>query len=82
MKLLVKIAALEFTTAVVIVAATRAVASGSYTKTGFYEVIFVAQWFWSRNLGFQDESRSWKTAFPAYAIGAVLGAWFGLWISK
>jgi hypothetical protein len=77
-----KIAALEFTTALVIVAATRAYAQGSYLRTGLWELVFVVQWFAGMQFMFDKRARSWRFGFPAYAVGAVLGALAGLWLTK
>lgn len=83
MKLALKIILLEFTTALVIVAATRAYVSGRYSLVVATEVVFVIQWFYSRQLSFDDEkSRSWLVGFPAYLIGGVAGAVAGLYLSK
>jgi hypothetical protein len=77
-----KIAALEFTTALVIVASTRAYAEGSYWKTGVWEMAFVLQWFCGMQFMFDKRSRSWTYGFPAYAVGAVAGALAGLWLTR
>lgn len=77
-----KIAILEFTTALVIVASTRAYAEGSYWKTNLWEFLFVVQWFAGMQFMFDKRARSWRYGFPAYAIGACLGATVGLWITR
>jgi len=83
MTLAIKIIALEFSSAVVIVLATRAIARNSYSLVAATEFLFVAQWFAARNLSFDDPaSRSWRTGFPAYAIGAIVGSLLGLWLSN
>ena len=81
-KLFVKIAALDFINAVIIVAATRAYVVKSYAWTGVLEVVFVTQWFKSRNFSFDEvESRKWSFGYPAYLLGSVAGTLFGLWLS-
>lgn len=81
-KLFVKIAALDFINAVIIVAATRAYVVKSYAWTGILEVVFITQWFKSRNISFDDaESRKWSFGYPAYLIGSVTGTLLGLWLS-
>jgi hypothetical protein len=82
LKLLLKILVLQIVEALVIVACTRAYVKGGYAQTAIYEVAFIAQWFWQRNLGFESEARSWLKAFPVYAVGAVVGAWLGLWLTR
>jgi hypothetical protein len=77
-----KIAGLEFTTALVIVASTRAYAEGSYTKTALWEAIFVVQWFVGMQFMFDKRSRTWNYGFPAYLVGAVAGALVGLWLTR
>jgi len=80
--LFLKIAALDFLNAVIIVAATRAYVVKSYAWTGILEVVFVTQWFKQRNISFDDtESRKWSFGYPAYLAGSVLGTLFGLWLS-
>jgi hypothetical protein len=82
MKLFAKIALLEFVSALIIVAATRAYVIGSYKWTAVTEVVFVTQWFWSRNLSFDEPAaRSWKVGYPAYMVGAVAGTLLGLFVS-
>jgi len=81
-KLFLKIAALDFLSAVIIVAATRAYVMKSYRWTAILEVAFVTQWFKSRNISFDDvESRKWRFGYPAYLLGSVGGTLFGLWLS-
>ena len=81
-KLFMKIAALDFFNAVIIVAATRAYVAKSYVWTGILEVVFITQWFKSRNISFDDvESRKWSFGYPAYLIGSVTGTLLGLWLS-
>lgn len=83
MRLWLKITLLEVASAVIIVCATRAYVLGSYKWTAFTEVAFIVQWFWSRNIPFEDErSRSWRYGFPAYLVGAVGGTLLGLAISQ
>jgi hypothetical protein len=80
--LFLKIAALDFLNAVLVVAATRAYVMKSYTWTGVIEVVFVTQWFKSRNISFDDvESRKWSFGYPAYLLGSVTGTLVGLWLS-
>jgi hypothetical protein len=82
-RLFAKIAALEFFSAVLIVAATRAYVLGSYSVTAIVEVVFITQWFYSRGISFEDaESRSWRLGYPAYLLGAVTGTLTGLFLSK
>jgi hypothetical protein len=81
-KLFLKIAALDFLSAVIIVAATRAYVMKSYRWTAILEMAFVTQWFKSRNISFDDvESRKWNFGYPAYLLGSVSGTLFGLWLS-
>ena len=83
MRLFLKIVLLEFVGSLVIVACTRAYVLGLYGWTAATEVAFVVQWFWSRNIAFDDvQSRSWRFGFPAHCIGAVTGSLLGLWLSK
>lgn len=78
-----KIAALEFFSALLIVAATRAYVLGSYRMTAIVEVVFITQWFYARGISFEDvESRSWRLGYPAYLLGAVAGTLTGLFLSK
>lgn len=82
-QLFLKIAALEFLCALLIVAATRAYVLGSYRMTAAIEVAFITQWFYARGISFDDaESRSWKFGYPAYLVGAVAGTLVGLFLSK
>lgn len=82
MKLFLTIVLLEFASAVIIVAATRAYVLKSYSWTAVTEVLFVTQWFWARNISFvDDKSRCWHFGFPAYLIGAVSGTLGGLFFS-
>lgn len=81
-RLFVKIAGLDFLNAVIIVAATRAYVVKSYAWTGVLEVVFITQWFKSRNISFDDvASRKWSFGYPAYLLGSVLGTLAGLWLS-
>lgn len=81
-KQFLKIAALDFLNAVIIVAATRAYVVKSYAWTGVLEVVFITQWFKSRNISFDDaKSRQWNFGYPAYLLGSVLGTLAGLWLS-
>jgi hypothetical protein len=81
--LFLRIAALEFLSALLIVGATRAYVIGSYRQTAVMEVAFVTQWFYARGISFDDErSRSWYVGYPAYLIGAVGGTLCGLCLSK
>ena len=74
-----KITALEFLSALIIVAATRAYVIGSYRWTTITEVAFVTQWFYGHNISFDSPaSRSWKLGYPAYLLGAVAGTLLGL----
>lgn len=83
MKLVLKIAALEFCSALLIVAATRAYVLGSYSMTAIAEVAFITQWFYARGISFDDEkSRCWKHGYPGYLVGAVAGTLMGLFLSK
>jgi hypothetical protein len=76
------IAALDFISAVIIVAATRAYVAANYHQTAIWEVVFVTQWFKSRNMGVEDaDARSWRFGYPANLLGSVLGTLAGLWIS-
>ena len=80
--LFMKIIGLDFLTAVLIVLCTRAYVVKSYAWTGFLEVVFVTQWFKSRNIAFEDaDSRKWNFGYPAYLFGSVGGSLFGLWLS-
>lgn len=82
-KLFLKIVFATLIEAFVICAATRAFVLGSYSLVALTEVAFITQWFYARNISFDDpESRSWKYGYPAYVIGSVLGAMIGLFISK
>lgn len=82
-RLVASIVGVTFCEALVILLATRAFVLGSYLGVGCVEVIFVAQWFYSRGLSFEDDrSRSWLIGFPAYLVGSVAGALVGLYISK
>jgi hypothetical protein len=82
-RLFARIAALEFLSALLIVAATRAYVLGSYRFTAFIEVAFITQWFYARGISFDDaQSRSWKLGYPAYLLGAVAGTLIGLFLSK
>jgi hypothetical protein len=81
-KLFAKIVALDFFNAVIIVLATRAYVAKSYAWTGILEVVFVTQWFKSRNISFDEvESRKWSFGYPAYLLGSTAGTLFGLWLS-
>jgi hypothetical protein len=81
--LFARIAALEFFSALLIVAATRAYVLGNYRATAAVEVVFITQWFYARGISFEDaESRSWKLGYPAYLLGAVAGTLTGLFLSK
>ena len=77
------IAGLDFVSALIIVAATRAYVKGSYRQTAIWEIVFVTQWFKQRNIGIEDEAaRNWRFGYPAYLLGSVLGTLAGLWISQ
>jgi hypothetical protein len=81
-KLWVKITTLEIISAIIIVAATRAYVMGSYRWTTVLEVAFVTQWFWSRNIPFEDpRARTWGYGYTAYLVGAVVGTLAGLYVS-
>lgn len=68
--------------ALVICAATRAFVLGSYPLVAVAEWAFITQWFWARNIAFDDDrSRSWQTGYPAYVVGSVVGAVLGLYLS-
>jgi len=83
MKLFVKIVLLELVGSLAIVACTRAYVLGLYGWTSATEIAFCAQWFWSRNISFDEaKARSWWFGFPAHTIGAVAGSLLGLWLSK
>jgi hypothetical protein len=83
MTLFTRIALLEFFSALLIVAATRAYVLGNYRATAVVEVAFITQWFYARGISFDDAgSRSWKLGYPAYLLGAVAGTLIGLFLSK